>query len=103
MHPSAPKFLGHLADGGNVVNFLFQKVVRKSTCVDDLSICEVHLYRLRRLLLVHGDVDGSSAEWLSWTLDMLANFTRLAKAEFAFIALYQIEETDGGGAFVTPP
>lgn len=54
----APRFLGHLHEGGRVMGFLLEKVQgRNHASIEDLHDCECALKRFHALGLIHGDVN----------------------------------------------
>lgn len=54
----APRFLGHLHEGGRVMGFLLEKIQgRTHASIEDLHDCESALKRFHALGLIHGDVN----------------------------------------------
>jgi hypothetical protein len=56
-HPElAPRFLGHVREGGRVIGFLLEKLEgRREAGINDFHNCEVTLKRFHSLGLLHGD------------------------------------------------
>jgi tRNA A-37 threonylcarbamoyl transferase component Bud32 len=65
----APRFLGHVHEGGRVIGFLLEKLDGHPAGIEHLSSCEHVLGRLHRLGLLHGDINrhnfivGSDEGW----------------------------------------
>ncbi|KAJ3496026.1 hypothetical protein NLG97_g2973 [Lecanicillium saksenae] len=53
----APRFLGHIQEGGRVIGFLLEKVVGCPAGSDDLEACQTVLHRLHGLGILHGDTN----------------------------------------------
>lgn len=54
----APRFLGHLHEGGRIMGFLLEKIPgRTHASIEDLHDCESTLKSFHALGLIHGDVN----------------------------------------------
>ncbi|KFH42040.1 Ankyrin-like protein [Hapsidospora chrysogenum ATCC 11550] len=53
----APRFLGHIHEGGRVIGFLLEKFDGHPAGIEHLPSCEHVLGRLHRLGLLHGDIN----------------------------------------------